>query len=468
MTFDTTESSVASGKPAELYLFTRSAAPGTDTTLIGGQYTGPIVWRGDSLDNRIPNPGWTVSKDQAGNCSNCGTVVTSSHVSGQPASIDGVRFCGGLGGGGGFYEIIGTFTELTPNKKYRIWATGTKVDSGFLPNGIAYIIEGGAQEIAADYKTSVGGWNEDVTVSATGTMEIRFGIYDLEFGSGCYSFEYDAFVIQELPTSDGGTWTQPTGGASESVAYTSADEPIVYSGDTYYPAILTRTELGTGGTETSSTDTSVTLPRDHEVSQWFAEGNDERPVTVTIYRLHRSDLSLAVTPVIARVTEAEFSQNQCVLTLAPLALHTLNRSVPRDRWSPGCNLVVYGSRCKASRVLHTLQDAEVLAISSDGLEVTVEGLADYAATYDDRDVFAGGYIVPASGPSRGIRFSSGDVLTLVAPITGLAVSSTVSVVEGCALTTDACINQFDNLENYFGFPTIPLRNPADPAGSGFA
>lgn len=469
MTYAATESSAASGKPAELYLFTLAARPGQDAGTIAGQYQGPIVWQGNGTANRIANPTWTVYSDIAGNCTDCGTVITTAYAeTGQPKSIDGVRFCGGIGSGGGYYYLGGTFGELQPNKKYRIWATGSNVDTGFLPNGVAYIVEGGAQEIAIGYNNTLGGWTKDVIVSATGTIEIRFGIYDLEFGAGCSSFLYGPFVIQELPVSEGGTWTAGTDGQSVSVGYTSADEPITYDGTTYYPAILTRDALETGGAEVSSTDTTLVLPRDHAVAQWFAEGNDERPVSVTMYRLHRSDLTAAVTPVIARVTQALFRENRCELTLGPLALHTLNRSAPRDRWSPGCNHVLYGTRCKASRALHTLQQAEVLALSSDRLEVTVAGVADHMASYDGRDVFAGGYLVPATGPSRTIRFSTGDVVTLVAPIPGLTVGSLVDVVEGCALTLDACIHQFDNLVNYGGFPSIPLRNPMDPAGSGFA
>jgi hypothetical protein len=179
-------------------------------------------------------------------------------------------------------------------------------------------------------------------------------------------------------------------------------------------------------------------------------------------------LADARTPEIAQVVGSRFENATCVLTCSPLGIRQLAREAPRQRFSIGCNHVLYGSGCGLLKVFFTLSEAEVTAISGDGLTVTVDGVATYATTRVVAGCFIRGLLTPRVGTAQTILDQSGDDLILAAPITGLEVGSIVDVTEGCSHSAESCNTQFDNIARYGGFAGIPIRNPFDPAGRGLS
>jgi hypothetical protein len=45
--------------------------------------------------------------------------------------------------------------------------------------------------------------------------------------------------------------------------------------------------------------------------------------------------------------------------------------------------------------------------------------------------------------------------------TQMEVGNTISAFPGCRRTIDDCVNKFNNLDNFGGFPHSPGRNPFD-------
>jgi hypothetical protein len=451
MTYHTTEISQASGAPVELYKFTQAGAD------LGGDVVITEDW--SYADQTARNVIWTKATDQAGAYSGGDT----GGIGGNDLHV-GVQFGGGLGGGGGYAHhtrIFGASDGLLPLTTYHVTIPITlSRPAGFEDCGI--IISTGSVPIGEGQLAPGGGsgiFEIDIATDASANIVIRLGHYDLEYG-----MDGIVILIGDITFEA----AAPEEADDTAVHYTSADVPITYDGDEYLPAIIHRGPLDIGGIETTDSDLELRFPRDHEVAEWMKPGGDERPVTCTMFRLHRNDLTLAVTPLIARVVRARFEDLACVLTLAPLSLRVLERVVPRQRYSRGCNHVLYGSQCRASKALHTLVGASVTSISSDGINITVSGLTAHVAAAGVEDPLSGGYVVPLIGPSRGIVGFSGDVITLVAPIAGLLVGALVDVVEGCAHTETSCADQFDNLERYGGFLGIPVRNPFTDDGRGIA
>jgi len=54
--------------------------------------------------------------------------------------------------------------------------------------------------------------------------------------------------------------------------------------------------------------------------------------------------------------------------------------------------------------------------------------------------------------------ASGAIL-MVDSIEGVTEGSTVTLWPGCARTMNACLNKFNNLDNYGGLPFLPSKNP---------
>jgi len=66
-----------------------------------------------------------------------------------------------------------------------------------------------------------------------------------------------------------------------------------------------------------------------------------------------------------------------------------------------------------------------------------------------------------TGVRRSIVAHSGANLTLTRPVPEFAVGSQIRLYPGCDHTKGTCNTKFNNLDNFGGFPWIPIRNPFD-------
>jgi uncharacterized phage protein (TIGR02218 family) len=72
--------------------------------------------------------------------------------------------------------------------------------------------------------------------------------------------------------------------------------------------------------------------------------------------------------------------------------------------------------------------------------------------------FVGGMLATTAG-ARMIVGHAGIDLTLVAPMVGLTAGDAVQLYAGCDHTMAHCKDRFGNLDNFGGFPFIPVKNP---------
>lgn len=86
-------------------------------------------------------------------------------------------------------------------------------------------------------------------------------------------------------------------------------------------------------------------------------------------------------------------------------------------------------------------------------------LAGNVATVTEASGFTGGHfsggVFTWNGKRQLITKHVGDELTLLGPVLGLSEAGTpqsVTLAPGCNLTRDTCLNRFDNLDNFGGFP----------------
>jgi hypothetical protein len=428
MSFDALESSQASGQPVELYKFSRS----------GGIVTELEVFRQDFSD--YANTAaflaeWIEDTDGAATATMTWDLDATHVVAGETISAH-VNVTGSATPGDA-YKVVLTIPGFVPGRTYsfRRQAYATEIVAGLPANQFNSL----ASNVVAD-------------ISGNLELVLRFttpdgGTFDVDIWFG------DVHVVDT------------TIGEATDVFYTSADATIAYDGDDYLPAIITRGVIDAGGQEIRDSNLELRLPSEHEVAGWFAITTDQRPVTVTMYRVHRTDLTDAITPDVTRVTKIRFEGKSCILTCATAGLRVLNRETPRQFFSIACNHVLYSDRCGVSKVARTLAATVVTNVSSDGLQVTVTGVDAYAVDRVVVGCFVSGVLAPHGRQPVTIVGQAGDVLTLIRPIPGLAVDDVVDVIEGCARSVAAC-NAHNNIENYGGFPGIPVRNPFDPTGRG--
>jgi len=234
--------------------------------------------------------------------------------------------------------------------------------------------------------------------------------------------------------------------------YTSADEDQLKDGQTYSKAPLMRSKLEISE-ELNRASMEIRVRRDNPVADLFRLYPPGAVVTVRIWRRHRGDAEFVLLWY-GRILNCEFSSGEAILHSEP-ALTSLRRNGLRRFYQRQCPHVLYGSACRVAQSSYKVSGA-VTVISGTGIEVTEAG------TFAD-GYFDGGLLSWGSGAgvveSRIILGHLGTVLTLAAPVAGLAVGDTVDLYPGCDHTLSTCDGRFGNAENFGGWPYIPGKNP---------
>jgi uncharacterized phage protein (TIGR02218 family) len=217
--------------------------------------------------------------------------------------------------------------------------------------------------------------------------------------------------------------------------------------ETYVPRTLTRGAIEQAN-ETHRTGLEITLPRDDPLGTLFLAAPPEGIVSVTLYRRHRADPEF-ITYWKGRVSAARFSGATVQLKCEPIAT-SLKRVGLRARYQLLCRHVLYSPSCGVLRERYRV-DGVVASIS--GTQVMVATASGRANGY-----FTAGMLSGSAG-LRMITAHSGSSLTLAAPLIGLAVGDAVSLFAGCDHSLGQCASRFDNLDQFGGFPFIPVKNP---------
>lgn len=234
--------------------------------------------------------------------------------------------------------------------------------------------------------------------------------------------------------------------------YTSADEPIVWQGDTYYPAEIRRGELQQSD-EGHSMALEIALKATLAVARPFVAGTSPTPVAVTVYRVHRTDVDLQGIVFFPGAVASSAHRQGWVTFRCVSTRQLLQRPIPRQFFQRPCNNVHYDEGCgldpEAWKEPGTVQ-------TINGLDVTVTSTHAGEAEY-----FSLGMIRIQGTTPRGMILvhTVGGVLRLLAPVPGLAVGMAVDLYPGCSRLVEACHQKYANLPNFWGFPEIPIHNP---------
>jgi uncharacterized phage protein (TIGR02218 family) len=229
--------------------------------------------------------------------------------------------------------------------------------------------------------------------------------------------------------------------------YTSGQVAVDYQSETYQPASISRGGLEQGN-ELGRLGVEIRVPRDLSVASLFLAAPPEGVVSVTIYRRHADD-SEFITYWKGRVSGSRLSGSEATLKCEPIA-SSLKRPGLRAHYQLLCRHVLYSSGCGALKDSFRV-DGTLAAVS--GVAVQVAAAASQPDGY-----FVGGMLATTLG-ARMIVGHVGVDLTLVAPMVGLAPGDAVQLYAGCDHTTAHCKDRFNNLNNYGGFPFIPVKNP---------
>ncbi len=253
---------------------------------------------------------------------------------------------------------------------------------------------------------------------------------------------------------------------------TSGQEAVVFDSETYTPSPISRTAPLVSSIEAPSS-IELNMPATEPIALRYITTVPASLDSLTIFRFHSTDggtpeVIVLLSGVVASVT---FKGSRAKITI-DRGTARLDQTIPKQSSRGNCNHIHYDARCKVSIGSFSL-DGEVSAITDGGFtfninfgadEVNATGLQFSAQMTSDPTYFNVGHFERGSFEFRMLQ-SITDLgtnvaqVTLLVPFQILAVSTPLRLAAGCDHSLSTCNDKFANVENYGGFPYVPLINP---------
>ena len=235
--------------------------------------------------------------------------------------------------------------------------------------------------------------------------------------------------------------------------WNSSARTLTLSGDEYAPAAIALAEPE-HGRDSSSMRCRISVPRDNPVALLFRQAIPDTQIPVTVTMKHTGDAEV-VGAWSGTIVSCEWRESEASM-VCEINLAKIRRLGLRQRFQTTCNLQLYSERCGVNRD-DFKSSVTVAAVS--GLNIQVTGMPSVPDGY-----YNGGYAQDADGTRRFIANQVGNTLTMLLPFESLAVSDALDIYAGDDHTHETCREKFDNIANFFGFFTLPGRNPWTQGG----
>lgn len=203
-------------------------------------------------------------------------------------------------------------------------------------------------------------------------------------------------------------------------------------------------------------DFTITMPADLEFTTLFLGTPPSEKIGVIIRRKNRGETEAPIVWV-GEVKSTKRTGIDSLDVICKTSTASLNRNGLRLSWGRNCPHALYDLNCRVDKADFALA-VEISALS--GELITSTGIASQPSGY-----WAGGFIeweiLPDVMERRAVETHEDDTIILIGTTDGLEVGMWISVYPGCNRTTAECIDKFDNLPNYGGFPGLPGKSPFD-------
>lgn len=256
-------------------------------------------------------------------------------------------------------------------------------------------------------------------------------------------------------------------GSYKNYYYTSAAEPYVFDGRTYYPIVgLTRTSIKTGTNTDENAAVKVTMPVTTELITDYGFQTTPPRLDLTIRRIYQT-----LTPYETNfriywrgpVTNISIKNRNATLDVPSIFASVLGASLPSFYFQSPCNHVLFDPQtCGVSRVANSVSTTviEVLELGQ------VIRMTDYGSFSPD-EFIAGEIYIPSQSERRmviGADVGNGE-LTVNYPFGRISQGTAVQFTRGCDHAWKGhCKTRYNNTDRFGGHPLIP---PINLFASGF-
>ncbi len=228
----------------------------------------------------------------------------------------------------------------------------------------------------------------------------------------------------------------------------NVDDALVVSGNTFIGEAITRGDI----TDTRD-ELTIKLPADHAYPALLIGICPSTPVSVLIQWLNRNSNPGSLRVIYKGwVKSVKFSDDGQIAELYLESIVSgLAEEICDDTFCVGCQVPLFSTQCGLNKE-DFKYDGTVTVV--DGNTITIPGLT----TLLRPDGWALPGMVKFGSDWRQVFAQDEDVLTLSLPFYDDVEGETVTVYRGCDHTITMCNDDFDNAENYRGFPYMPKQN----------
>lgn len=237
--------------------------------------------------------------------------------------------------------------------------------------------------------------------------------------------------------------------------YTSSAREMVFDGVIHKPVPVSTTTIQQS-LDPSQDSVTITIPDSTEVAQLFLGSGPSTTVYAFIKETHLG-AGTSITHFQGEVTDRKIPKvGQCSLICNYITV-SFDKNGTRMAWSRTCQHALYDGQCRVEKSLFAVQT------TIDYLDGVNVGSVAFGAF--PTDYFSGGFFEWASQGgvlnTRTIDKHTGSNFLVFGFTDGLGVGMTITTYPGCRRTTDDCLNKFNNMPNYGGYPGIPGKSPFD-------
>lgn len=242
-------------------------------------------------------------------------------------------------------------------------------------------------------------------------------------------------------------------GSFQTYRYTSSERVETINGEQYLPVAVSRSRVKAGTQEDDSLSLDLTIPFNVPVVMDYAYSQTPPKLELEVYRQQAGDPEAWTLYWQGKVRGFSVEDRKATIKIPSIFSLALQGEIPNVYYQVPCNHVLYDNRCKASRILHSVERT-VLDTSPTLIQISSAPGAD--------GLFAAGEIINMRNGERRLILSNVlDAITIGYPFVDLLPGDTVELAKGCDHSLAVCKAVFDNVVNHGGFKYIPADNPFD-------
>lgn len=242
--------------------------------------------------------------------------------------------------------------------------------------------------------------------------------------------------------------------------YTTTKNDVLHNSHTWASESISRSRLAQANDQ-SRNALALIVPRNNAVADLFRISPPTDIITLTLYGLHRGDLTDPVHLWSGRVLNAKWKETSTAELQCEPVSFSMRRPGLRRLYQRNCPHVLYGNQCKVNK-LNFQHMTTVTSISGSVLGVASEDSTTYPGGFVEwpfGDSFPTEGQEPCTVDRRFVTGHAANSFTLDRPFQGIQVGDEVALYPGCAHNMNVCSSIFANLDNYGGMPFMPIKNP---------